>query len=95
MAFQIKPFKELVAMTKEKLDEAMVPLRVRGAKAKAEGEIIKLEEKLIGLETKINESCAQKDLDFNKIGDLMDDYDITERRLLQIKELVAALLPEK
>ncbi len=95
MAFQIKPFKELVAMTKEKLDEAMVPLRVRGAKAKAEGEIIKLEEKLIGLETKINESCAQKDLDFNKIGDLMDDYDITERRLLQIKELVAALFPEK
>ncbi len=95
MAFQIKPFKELVAMTKEKLDEAMVPLRVRGAKAKAEGEIIKLEEKLIGLETKINESCAQKDLDFNKIGDLMDDYDITERRLLQIKDLVAALFPEK
>lgn len=94
MAFQIKPFKELVAMTKEKLDAAMVPLRVRGAKAKAEGEVIKLEEKLIGLETKINESCAQKDLDFNKIGDLMDDYDITERRLLQIKELVAALFPE-
>lgn len=95
MAFKIKPFKDLVSLTKEKLDEALVPLRVRAAKAKAEGEIIKLEETLIGLETKINESCAQKGLDFNKIGDLMDDYDITERRLLQIKELVAALFPEQ
>jgi hypothetical protein len=95
MAFQIKPFKELVALTKEKLDEALIPLRVRGAKAKAEGEVIKLEEKLISLETKINEACAQKDLNFNGIGDLMDDYDITERRLAQIKDLVEALFPEK
>lgn len=95
MAFQIKPFKELVAMTKEKLDEAMVPLRVRGAKAKAEGEVIKLEEKLINYETKINEACAKKELDFNAIGDLMDEYDLTERRLVQIKDLVTALFPEK
>jgi hypothetical protein len=95
MAFQIKPFKDLVALTKEKLDEALIPLRVRGAKAKAEGEVIKLEEKLISLETKINEACAQKDLNFNGIGDLMDDYDITERRLAQIKDLVEALFPEK
>jgi len=95
MAFQIKPFKELVAMTKEKLDEALVPLRVRSAKAKSESEVIKLEEKLIGLETKINEACSKKELDFNGIGDLMDEYDITERRLNQIRELVAALFPEK
>jgi len=93
MAFQIKPFKDLVALTKEKLDEALVPLRVRAAKAKAEGEVIKLEEKLISLETKINEACAKKELDFNSIGDMMDEYDLTERRLKQINELVASLFP--
>ena len=71
----------------------MVPLRVRAAKAKAEGEVIKLEEKLINLETKINEACAKKELDFNAIGDLMDEYDLTERRLMQIKDLVTALFP--
>jgi hypothetical protein len=93
MAFKMKTFKELVGMTKEKLDEALVPLRVRAAKSKAEGEIIKLEEQLIGLETKINEACAKKELDFNVISDLMDDYDLKERRLKQINELVAALFP--
>ena len=93
MAFKMKTFKELVSMTKEKLDEAMVPLRVRAAKARAEGETIKLEEKMLGLETKINEACATKDIDFNKIGDLMDEYDLTERRLKQINELISALFP--
>lgn len=94
MSFVVKPFKDLISLTKEKLDEAMLPLRVRAAKAKAEGEIIKLEEKLLGLEAKIHEACAKKELDFNTIGDLMDDYDLSERRLKQIKDLVSALFPE-
>lgn len=94
MAFQLKPFKELVALTKEKLDEALLPLRVKSARNRADAEVIKLEEQLVGLETKINEAAAKKDIDFNKIGDLMDEYDLTERRLKQIKDLVSALFPE-
>jgi len=94
MAFKMKTFKELVSMTKEKLDEALVPLRVRAAKAKAESAVIKLEEKMISLETKIHEACAKKELDFNSIGDMMDEYDLTERRLKQINDLCLALFPE-
>jgi hypothetical protein len=67
MTFQLKPFRELVAMT---------------------------EEKLLSLEARINESCARKELDFNAIGDLIDEYDLTERRLRQIKALIADLFPE-
>ena len=95
MAFQIKSFKELISMAKEKLDEAMVPLRVRAARAKAEGEKVKLEQKMLELETKINDLCAQKELDFNKIADLMDDYDLAERRLSQVTKLVEQLFPEE
>jgi len=84
MAFEIKPFKELLAMTKEKLDEAMIPLRVRAARAKADSEIIKLEEKMITLEASINELCAQKELNFNAITDKLDEYDLAERRLKQV-----------
>jgi hypothetical protein len=91
MAFKMKTYKELVAMTKEKLDEALVPLRVRAAKAKAEGEVIKLEEKLISLETQINEACAKKEIDFNAIGDRIDEYELAERRLKQIQDLIKAL----
>jgi len=94
MAFKLKTFKELVSLTKEKLDEALIPLRVEAAKNRAQGEVIKLKEKMIGLEARINEACAKKDIDFNTVGDLMDEYDLTERRLKQIEGLVAALFPE-
>lgn len=94
MGFKLKPYKDLLAMTKEKIEEAMLPLRVRSAKARADGEVIKLEEKMITLEAKINEACAKKDIDFNAITDMLDDYDLTERRLKQINELVTALFPE-
>ena len=35
---QLRPFKELIAMSKEKLDEAMAPIRARQVKSKAEME---------------------------------------------------------
>lgn len=95
MAFKVKKFNELLAMTKEKLDEAMIPLRVRAAKAKADGEIIKLEEKLLQLEVDINNRCAQKELDFNAITELMDSYELTERKLKQIQSLVSQLFAEQ
>lgn len=93
MAFKLATFKELIAMTKEKMDEALIPLRVEAAKNRAQGEVIKLKEKLLSLETQIKEGCAKKDIDFNAICDLMNQYDLTERRLKQINELVASLFP--
>lgn len=95
MAFEVKPFKEIIAMTKEKFDVAMAPVRAKAAKAKANLEEAKVEEKLITLETDIQKLCADKDLDFNKIVDKMDEYELLERKQKQIKELVSKLFPEE
>ena len=96
MSFQIKSFKELISMTKEKLEESMIPLRVRSAKAKAKAEGIKveIETRMLDLEAKINTACADKDINFNKIVDLMDDYALAERQLAQVNKVVAGLFPE-
>lgn len=95
MAFQIKSFKELITLTKEKLEESMIPLRVRTAKAKAEIIKVELETKLSVLEMKINEQAAQKDIEFTKVADLVDEYELTERRLKQVTSLVDQLFPNK
>ena len=47
--FKVKPYKDLIAMTKEKLDEALAPIRASSAKAKATLEVAKIEEKLLEL----------------------------------------------
>lgn len=93
MAFKLKSFKELIGMTKEELNEGLIPLRVDSAKNRAQGEIIKLKEQMLGLETRINEACAKPDINFNAVAELVDDYDLTEQRLKRIEGLVAALFP--
>lgn len=94
MAFKVKPFKDVLAMTKEKLDTALAPVRARGAKAKANLEVSKIEESMISLETEIHNMCAEKELDFIKITKKIDEYDLQERRLKQVQKLVADLFPE-
>lgn len=95
MAFKVKSFREVVALTKEKLDEAMAPIRERSAKAKAELEIAKQQEKLISLETEIHKLCAEKELNFDSIANKIDSYELAERRLKQIERLVKDLFPKE
>lgn len=94
MAFKVKPFVEVIAMTKEKLDEALAPIRARSARAKAEMSTAQLEEKMVTLERSIHEQCASKDINFDVVIANIDQYDLTERKLKQIKQLIADLFPE-
>lgn len=95
MAFKVKPFVEVIAMTKEKLDEALAPIRARSARAKADMASAKLEESMVTLEREIHEACASKDIDFDfdKIIALIDRYDLTERKSKQIGKLIGDLFP--
>lgn len=94
MAFKVKPFVEVVAMTKEKIDEALAPIRARSAKAKAEMSQAKLEETMVTLEREIHESCAEKDINFDAIIAKIDRYELTERKKKQIDGLIRELFPK-
>jgi len=93
MAFKVKSFREVLAMTKEKLDEALAPIRVRSAKAKADMVSAKLEEQMLTLEREIHEACASKDLDFDCIIGKIDRYELMERKRKQIDTLIGQLFP--
>lgn len=91
---QLKPLKEILAMTKEKIDEALAPVRARQIKAKAELEVAKLQEKLMTLEREIQEACVKKDIDFTIVLSKMDEFDLTTRKVKQFDQLVADLFPK-
>jgi hypothetical protein len=95
MAFKVKPFVEVIAMTKEKLDEVLAPVRARSAKAKAEMAQAELEEEMVTLERQIHEACASKDLDFDDIIEKIDEYELVERKSKQIRRLIAELFPAR
>lgn len=94
MPFEIKPFAELIAMSKEKLDAAMAPLRARAVRAKADIEMSKIEGKLIELERDVQEMCVKKDIDFDDLFEKLDEAALLERRLEQYTQLLAQLFPE-
>lgn len=94
MAFALKPFREILTMSKELLDEALAPIRARSVKAKANLKVAEIDEKMVKLEREINELCVDKDPDLDKIVSKIDQYELAERKAAQIKKLVAQLFPE-
>jgi hypothetical protein len=90
---QLRPFKELVALSKEKLDEAMAPIRARQVKAKADLEMLKIESDILTKETKVQEMCVEKDINLPKLIDALDEIALLERRRDQYGVVLEQLFP--
>lgn len=92
---KLKPFKEMIAMSKEKIEEALAPMRARQVKAQAELEMAKIDEKLITLETTVQEICSQKTINFDKLIEKLDESALLERRQKQFEKILGELFPEE
>lgn len=90
---KLKPFKEMIAMSKEKLGEALAPVRARKAKSQAELEMAKIDDELIRLESTIQEDCTNENIDFPKLLDKLDKVALLERRKKQYADVLKQLFP--
>lgn len=90
---KLKPFKELIAMSKEKLHEAMAPVRARLVKSQAELEMAKLDGELVTLESQIQEACIGKEINFPALLDKLDKVALLERRKKQYAQVLRELFP--
>jgi phage portal protein BeeE len=90
---KLKPFKEIIGMSKEKLSEALAPIRARKVKSQAELEMAKLDDELIRLEAEIQEDCAKESIDFPKLLDKLDRVALLERRKKQYTKVLDELFP--
>ena len=92
---KLKPFAEIIAMSKEKLSEALAPIRARKVRSQAELEMAKLDDELIRLEANIQEQCAKEDINFPSLLDKLDKVALLERRKTQYESVLAQLFPAK
>jgi len=92
---KLKPFAELISMSKEKLAEALAPVRARKVRSQAELEMAKLDDELIRLEAEVQEQCSKEDLNFPTLLDKLDKVALLERRKAQYAEVLAQLFPTK
>lgn len=91
----LKPFAEIIALSKEKLSEALAPIRARKVRSQAELEMAKLDDELIRLEADIQEQCAKEDINFPNLLDKLDKVALLERRKVQYEIVLAQLFPAK
>lgn len=91
---KLKPFAELIAMSKEKLAESLAPIRARKVRSQAELEMAKLDDELVRLEADIQEHCAKEDINFPSLLDKLDKVALLERRKVQYEEVLKQLFPE-
>ena len=92
---QLRPFKEIIAMSKEKIDEAMAPIRARQVKSKADLEMAELDAQILTKETEVQEMCIAKDINMPKLIDKLDELAVLERRKTQYTKVLEQLFPEQ
>lgn len=92
---QLKPFAEIIALSKEKLAESLAPIRARKVKSQAELEMAKLDDELVRLEAEVQEMCAKEDISFPALLDKLDKVALLERRKAQYEKVLSELFPAK
>lgn len=92
---KLKPFKEIISMSKEKLNEALAPIRARKVKTQAEMKKSEIDEKIVVLESEVQEMCLTTDIDFDSLFDKLDKVSLLERRKKQYDKVLNDLFPEE
>ena len=91
---KLKPYKEILKMAKEAIDETLAPVRAMRAKKQAELEVAKMDKKIATHEAKIQEICVEKDINFDKLISAQDELALMERRKKQFARIIEELFPE-
>lgn len=91
---KLTPYKKLLTMAKEAVDATLAPVRARAAKKQAELEMAKLDERIATMQSELNEACSQKDVNFAKIIDKLDDIALAERKKAQFQKILEEMFPE-
>lgn len=87
-------YKEVLALAKEKINEAKAPFRAREMGKKAELEVCKLESIIADREQKIHELSSEYPLNFDSLIEAIDELELTKRRKEQFEQIIAEMFGE-
>lgn len=87
-------YKDILVLAKDKVQEAMAPLRAKEMRKKGELEVCKLESVIAEKEQKIQELASQYPIKFECLLDAMDDLELTIRRKEQFEKLIVEMFAD-
>lgn len=87
-------YKDVLKMAKEKVDDALAPVRALRAKKQAELEMAKLDEEIATQTAKIHELCCEKEINFADLIEKQDLLALTERKKKQYQKILDEMFEE-
>jgi len=90
---KLTPYREIIKMAKEKIDEAKAPLRSAQMKKKAESEMLEIETKILDQQATIQEESAKYPINFDILIDAIDELALLDRRKKQFQKIVDEMFP--
>lgn len=87
-------YKDVLVLAKEKVKEAMAPLRAREMKKKAELEVCKMDSAIAEKEQKIQECASEYPINFDKLMDSIDELELTQRRKEQLERIIKEMFED-
>lgn len=93
MPLKLTPYRKLLVLSKEAVSAALAPVRARSAHKQAELEMLKIEESMANLESKITEACSKYPINFAEIIDKQDEFALLERRKAQFQTIIEEMFP--
>lgn len=87
-------YSELLKKTKEAVELLQIPFKVRKTEKELEMKIIEVEQSIANHDLTIEEQKSKHPIDWEALIDAIDDKEIKERKLNQLKELQNELFVE-
>lgn len=84
-------YKDVLALAKEKINEAKAPFRAREMSKKAELEVCKLESTIADREQRIHELSSEYPINFDALIDALDELELTRRRKDQFQQIITEM----
>lgn len=88
-------YSEVLKLAKEKVSEALAPLRAREMRKKGELEICKLEGEIAEKEQKVQEIASKYPLVYDNLIDQLDELDLLTRRKEQLEKIIDGLFSDE
>lgn len=88
-------YKDVLILCKDKIKEAMAPLRAREMRKKGELEICKIDSDIAEKEQKIQEYAAEYPINFDKLLDSLDELELVKRRKEQFEKIIEEMFGDE
>jgi len=88
-------YRDVLKMAKEKIDDALAPVRVNRARKQAELEMARLDEEIATGTARLHELCCQKEINFSGLIAQQDAIALTERKQRQYQTILDEMFPEE